>query len=116
VLSEEEVLGLQEAASTVKIEESLLDYMVRIAEATRTSHLFELGCSTRGLLALRRCAQAYAYVHGRDYVTPDDIKAVAVPALAHRVVVARTFESTGAWHREEDDAIREVLDEVAVPL
>ncbi len=116
VLSADEVSSLQEAASNVKVDESLLDYMVRIAEATRTSHLFELGCSTRGLLALRRCSQAYASVHGRDFVTPDDIKAVAVPTLAHRVVVARTFESTGSWHREEDEAIGEVLDEVAVPL
>ncbi len=116
VLDVHEVLALQEATSHVKVEDSLLDYMTRIAEATRTSHRFELGCSTRGLLALRRCAQGYAYVNERDYVTPDDIKAVAVPALAHRVVVARTFESSSSWHREEDDAIREVLDEVAVPV
>ena len=116
VLGTEEVLALQEAASRVKIEDSLLDYMARLAEATRTSHKFDLGCSTRGLLALRRCAQAYAYIHDRDYVTPDDIKAVAVPTLAHRVVVARTFESSSSWHREEDEAIREVMEEVAVPV
>ena len=116
VVSREEVVELQEHAAAVKVDDDLLDYMVRIGEATRLSALFELGCSTRGILALRRAAQAYALLDRRDYTTPDDIKYVAVPVLAHRVQVARTFERSGMIHHEDEEAIRRILDEVEVPL
>ncbi len=116
VLEAEEMIELQEQAMDVKVNDDLLHYIVRIAEATRTSPAFELGCSTRGALSLRRCAQALALVRGRDFVTPDDIKEIAVPVLAHRVAVARTFEVTGFSHHEDEAAIRSVLEDVAVPL
>jgi MoxR-like ATPase len=116
VLETGDVLALQEQCASVKVEDALLDYMTRLAAQTRTSPRFELGCSTRGLLALRRCAQAYAMLDGRDYVVPDDVQAVAVPTLAHRVQVARTFEQNGPSHREDEDAIREVIAAVEVPL
>ena len=61
--------------------------MVDIVEATRKGEQIVMGVSPRGNLALLRCAKAYAYLDGRDYVTPDDIKALAVPVLAHRVVL-----------------------------
>ncbi len=116
VLTADHVVALQEAVVAVKIEESLLDYIVRIGRASRDSPRFELGASTRGLLALRRCAQATAYLAGREYVVPDDIQKVAVPVLAHRVQVARTFERTGLVHHEDEDAVRELIDSVDVPL
>ncbi|MCB2154440.1 AAA family ATPase [bacterium] len=116
VVTGEEVIEMQEKAAEVKVDDDLLDYMVRIGESTRLSALFELGCSTRGILALRRAAQAYAYLQKRDFVTPDDIKHVAVPVLAHRVQVARTFERSGMVHHEDEEAIRRILDEVEVPL
>lgn len=116
VLENAEVLLMQEQCASVKVDDAILEYMTRIAAVTRTSPRFELGCSTRGLLALRRCAQAYAMLDGRDYVVPDDVQAVAVPALAHRVAVARAFEAGGYAHRDDEDAIREVLTQVEVPL
>lgn len=116
VLSKEQILALQEAVAEIKVDNDLLDYIVRIANETRISSDFELGCSTRGALALRRCAQGLAAVRGRDYVTPDDIKEVAVPTLAHRIQVARTFEVSGFSHHEDENAIRRVLEQVAVPL
>lgn len=116
VLAAEEVIEMQEIAAKIKVDDDLLDYMVRIAEATRTSSLFELGCSTRGVIALRRCAQAVAALRGRDYVTPDDVKEIAVPVLAHRVQIARTFEVSGFSMHEDENAILRILEEVAVPL
>jgi len=116
VLTGAEMLEMQDEASRIKVDDDLLEYVVRIAEATRSDSAFELGASTRGSIALRRCAQALAAVRGRDFVTPDDIKEVAVPVLAHRVQVARTFEMSGFSHHEDETAIRRVLDQVAVPL
>lgn len=116
VLTAEQVVAMQEIASLIKINDDLLDYIVRLAEATRSSPQIELGCSTRGTLALRRCAQGLAALRGRDFVTPDDIKEVAVPVLAHRVQVARSFEIGGFSHHEDENAIRRILDEVPVPL
>ena len=116
VVTPEEVTELQSAAGDVRINDDLLDYIVRIGEATRSSSLFELGVSTRGLLALRRCAQAYALLKDRDYVVPDDIKAVSVPCLAHRCQIARTFERSGLSHHEDEEAVRKLMEEVEVPL
>lgn len=115
-LTTEEILDMQQVAENIKIDDDLLEYVVRIAEATRTSSMFELGCSTRGAIALRRCAQAHAAIKGRDFVTPDDIKEIAVPTLAHRIQVAQTFEVSGFSMHEDENAIRRILDEVAVPL
>ncbi len=116
VLSGEEVLEMQEAAASVKVDDDILDYMVRVAEATRTSSLLELGCSPRGAIAMRRCAQALAALRGRDFVTPDDVKEVAIPTLAHRIQVARTFDVSGFSLREDENAVRRIMDEVSVPL
>ncbi len=116
VLTAAEVLEMQDMVSRVKVDKDLLDYMVRVSEATRQSPRIELGCSPRGTIALRRSAQALAALRGRDYVTPDDIKEVAVPVLAHRMQFARTFETSGFSHEEDESLVGEVLGEVAVPL
>lgn len=116
VLTADEVIAMQDFAMRIRVDDDLLEYIVRIAEATRNSRQFEIGVSTRGAIALRRCAQALAAVRGRDFVTPDDIKALAVPVLAHRVQIARTFETAGFSHHEDESAIRNILGEVAVPV
>jgi MoxR-like ATPase len=116
VLETHEVMEMQEIAAGIRVEDSLLDYIIRLAEATRQNEEIELGVSTRGVIALRRCAQALAALRGRDFVTPDDIKEVAVPVLAHRIQLARTFDMGGfSWH-EDERVIRRLLDTVAVPL
>lgn len=116
VVSAAEMRDMQSIAAAIKIDDDLLDYIIRLAEATRTGSAFELGVSTRGTIALRRAAQALAAVRGRDFVTPDDVKALAIPVLAHRVQVARTFELSGFAYHEDENAIRRVLDGVAVPV
>jgi len=83
----EEVLALQQEVERVRVEESVLDYVMAIVAATRTSALLALGVSPRGSLALLRAAQAHALADGRDYLVPDDVKGLAVQALAHRVML-----------------------------
>jgi MoxR-like ATPase len=113
VLSAEEALALQEKAETVRVDEALLDYILAIVKATRCSEVLALGVSPRGSLALYRAAQALALVEGRDYCIPDDVKALAVPALAHRVIVkARWGQEEGA---EAEAAIREIVGAIPVP-
>ncbi|MGH7428047.1 MAG: AAA family ATPase [Candidatus Methylomirabilaceae bacterium] len=87
VLSAEELLGLQEIVERVRVEESLADYLMAIVEATRRHEGLTLGVSPRGALALYRAAQALALIEGRDYCIPDDVKRLALPVLAHRVLI-----------------------------
>src|SRR5262249_30701424 len=87
VLSRDEVVALQQQADQVAVDDAILDYIVRLAETTRSHKAFKLGLSPRGALALTRAARAHALVHGRDYCVPDDVKAVAVPVVAHRTIV-----------------------------
>ena len=86
VVSPDEVLALQDAADRVKAEESVLDYLLAIVTATRQAPLLAHGVSPRGSLALLRAARARALCDGRDFLVPDDVKLLAEPALAHRII------------------------------
>jgi len=117
VLSGEEVLAMQQEVEEVKVDNDLLEYIGRIAAATRNSPHIELGVSPRGALALRRVAQAKAYFEDRDYCIPDDIKTMIEEALAHRIQVAKSFESGGiGGHREDEEILRQVVSDIEVPL
>lgn len=116
VLSGDEVCAMQEGVRQVKIEESLLGFIVQLVQGTRKSPLIELGCSPRGALALRNGAQAHAYLEGRDFCIPDDIKSVAVAVLAHRLGIARTFDETTEAMGEGTQAVLALLEETAVPI
>jgi len=87
VVEAEELVALQAATTEVRIDAKLADYMLAIAEATRGGGEFSMGVSTRGLQSLYRASQALALCEGRDYVVPDDIQRLAVPVLAHRVLL-----------------------------
>ncbi|HEX9820829.1 MAG TPA: MoxR family ATPase [Methylomirabilota bacterium] len=87
VLDAADVLGLQDELERVRVEESVLDYLMTLVAATRASPLLRLGVSPRGSLALLRAARARALADGRDFLVPDDLKMLAVPALAHRVLL-----------------------------
>ncbi|KRT67954.1 MAG: putative methanol dehydrogenase regulatory protein MoxR, MoxR-like protein ATPase [Candidatus Rokubacteria bacterium CSP1-6] len=115
VLSAQEVTDLQAATEKVRVEESLLDYVMAIVGATRGSPLLALGVSPRGALALLRASQARALVDGREYVVPDDIKRLAVPALAHRVLVRARLERAAGSELEADAIIDALLQEIPVP-
>jgi MoxR-like ATPase len=113
VITCEQVLQLQERVRQVTVEESLSDYLLDIAEATRKSDVLQVGVSTRGSLSLYRASQALAFVEGRDYLIPDDIKRLAVPVLAHRVIL-RGYQY-GTQRDAADTLVRRLVEEVPVP-
>jgi MoxR-like ATPase len=115
VLAVDEVLELQEAAERVRAEESVLDYLVALVAATRRSPLLSLGVSPRGSLALLRAARAWALADGRDYLLPDDIKDLAVSALAHRVMLRARLGTPGAGGMDGEAAVRAIVQEIPVP-
>jgi len=115
VLSGETVQDLQAQVETVKVEESLLGYVMAIVQATRSHAALALGVSPRGSLALVRAAQALALTEGRSYCVPDDIKQLAIPALAHRVIHRARWEAAGDRHDDAETVIREILQDVPVP-
>jgi len=109
------VKTLQEGVETIRVEDALLDYAMSIVEETRRHPGIALGVSTRGVLAWYRAAQAAALAAGRDFVVPDDLKELAIPALAHRLVLAQTHESLGRARAEGERLVAEIIGRVAVP-
>jgi len=107
------LVAMQQAVETVLVEESVGRYIVSLVNATREHPQVLVGASPRGALALLLAARAKAIVAGRDYVTPEDVKTVGVPALAHRVTLKPEM-----WLRrvEPADVIRGILDEVPTPV
>jgi MoxR-like ATPase len=93
VLSTNEVTALQGQAAQVKMDPALMDYLLDIVESTRGHEQLHTGISPRGSLALMQTSQALALIEGRDYVTPDDIKAMVVPVCAHRVITKNHMSS-----------------------
>jgi MoxR-like ATPase len=111
VLSIADVLGLQEDVERVRVEDSVLDYLMALVAATRAAPQLRLGVSPRGSLALLRAAQARALADGRDFLVPDDLKALAVPALAHRVLLRGTPGAAA----DADALVAALRDAVPVP-
>lgn len=116
VMRKEEVLAVQEAVERVYVEDSVLEYLTEIVGRTRDHPQVLQGGSPRAALGLQRAARVVALLNSRDYCVPDDVKEMAIPALAHRLVLrsrAQTIEP-GSVHEEE--VIREILENVAVPV
>ena len=111
VLTLEELLQARQEVKQIFVHECVMEYMVSIVDATRQGGNIIMGVSTRGNLALLRCARAYAYLEGRGYVTPDDVKALAIPVLAHRLVLG--YGSHGSETARE--LIRKLIDTTPVP-
>jgi MoxR-like ATPase len=95
VMSKQDVLELQARVNQVKVDEALVEYIIRIAAATRENEQLQVGISPRGSLALAQTARATALLHQRDYVVPDDIISNVIPVCAHRVI-ARTYMHDGS--------------------
>ena len=113
VASADDVLRIQALVRQVYIDPVLRDYLVQVIRATREHPDVELGASPRATLGLYRCAQALAGIRGQEYVTPDDIKTLATPALAHRIILksmARLRE------RSQESVVNEVLEAQTVPV
>lgn len=116
VLSVQEVLDLQHAVEKVRLDDSLLQYLLAIVAETRRSDLLALGVSTRGAMALHKAAKALALVRDRDYCLPDDIKDLAPAVLSHRVML-RIRENMLVRSSEDDEGvIKDIVESVPVPL
>lgn len=115
-LSSEDVISLQEKVDAIRIEESLLKYILDVVEKTRSSDRISLGASPRGGLALKQAAKASALCEGRDYVIPDDIKHLAVHVLAHRIIPSGMSGEPSGRIESARKLIRDLLDEVRVPV
>ena len=116
VMSAEEVIELQQAARRVKVDDSLLDYLMKIVEATRHSELLDLGISPRGSLALFRAAQALALTEDRDYCLADDIKRLVIPVFSHRIIVNSRYSSRLRRGEEAEGVLSEIVKNVPVPI
>jgi MoxR-like ATPase len=115
VLDGQTVLSLQAQADAILLEESLLGYAMAIVQATRSHPALALGVSPRGSLALIQSARALALVDGRRYCIPDDIKELAVPVCAHRIIPRARWEGAVESAADPEHAIREIVQEIAVP-
>jgi MoxR-like ATPase len=109
VASSAELLELQTATSSIRVEDAVVNYLLEIAERTRQHEQLSMGVSPRGAQALYRAAQGMAAVQGRDFVTPDDVKQLVVPVCAHRVAVRARGMSA-------ETILRDILTQVEVPL
>jgi len=112
VIDGQTLLELQAAIEHVHVGQAVGAYIVELVSATRTSGSTAVGASPRGSLAVLKLARCKAALAGRDFVTPDDVKAVAVPALAHRLMLRPEL-----WVQQVagDDIVREVLESVPTP-
>ena len=113
VMNVDEILPLQDQVPGVRLDPGIVDYILDIVEATRSDEQLHLGASPRGALALTQAAQASALLEGRDYVTPDDVKSLAIPVLAHRVI-SKTYLHNGDANATAR-ILQQILDQVTAP-
>ena len=116
VLSAAEVSELQEAVSDVSVDDAIVDYLMRIVSATRSSEMLDLGVSPRGTLSLFRAAQALALTEERTYCIPDDIKRLVIPVFAHRLTVSSRYSSAMRRSEEAETVLQEIMKTISVPL
>jgi MoxR-like ATPase len=116
VLSGDDLVTLQDTVARVTVDDALVDYMLAVVERTRTHESLAMGVSPRGAQALYRATQALAAVEGRDYATPDDVKRLALPVFAHRVVVNSRVALAPRSTEAAERVLNEILTLVDVPL
>ena len=113
VISEKDILQARQAVTRVEIHQNVAEYIATITSSTRTNPDLKLGVSTRGTLALARASKAYAYLKGRDYVTPDMVKIMAPHVLIHRMIVK---PEVAVVNKTAGHILKEILDAVKPPL
>jgi MoxR-like ATPase len=109
----EEILAAIEETANVRVQEDVRRYLVKVTRATRADADVRLGASPRATLALHRAAQAWAAIQGREYVLPDDVKRLAVPVLAHRLIASLEARLRG---RDAGAIVESILESVPVPV
>ncbi|ALM76121.1 AAA family ATPase [Thermococcus barophilus] len=113
IVTPEEVVEMQKAVEDVYVSDAVLEYITDIVKATRENKReIDIGASPRGSLALLKLSRAYAALEGRDYVIPDDVKKIAVPALSHRLILKREL-----WYTRvsQESVMQRILEKIPVP-
>jgi MoxR-like ATPase len=113
VTTPEEIIQLQNVRRIIRVEDSVRDYIVRIARSTREHSEVQLGASPRATMALYHSAQAWAAIQGRDFVIPDDIKFMAPHVLTHRLMMSPQAQLRG---RQPNQLISDIVDSIPVPV
>jgi len=113
VTTSAEILRLQEQRKGIRVEESIRNYIVKVARATREHAEIELGASPRATLALYQTSQAWAAIQGRDFVLPDDVKFMAPHVLTHRLMISPKAQLRG---RRPEEMVADIVDSVPVPV
>jgi MoxR-like ATPase len=112
VLTADQLITFQTLAQQVHVEANLIRYIAQLATDTRNNPLLFLGASPRASLSILTSAKSFALIHGRDFVSPEDIKTVAYPVLRHRVILSPEKEMEGVT---ADEIIRQIIDKIEVP-
>ena len=115
IITRTDLLKIQALAGRVFVEDTVLDYILKIITATRTETEFKAGASVRGGLSLRIAAQARALMHGRDFVIPEDVQEMVAPVLAHRLSLARQTSDALEERRTVVAALRRIVAAIATP-
>lgn len=116
VLTAQDVIELQEASRDVHVDDSVAKYMLAIVQATREHEHVKLGVSPRGSLAFYEATQAFAMVEARDFVTPDDVKRMAIPVISHRILIKSRGGNLAASSLERARVVGDVLKRTPIPV
>ena len=112
ILTAQQILHFRQFAQQVHIENNLVKYIAQIIQETRNNAMLFLGASPRASIAILNGAKAYAMISGRDFVSPEDIKFVALPVLRHRIILSPEKEMEGVT---TDEVVKQIVDKVEVP-
>ena len=116
VLTPAQVESLQAEVDSVRAEPDVVDYLMALVQATRSDARLRMGVSPRGAIALFRAARAYALMDGRRYLVPDDVRTMAPPALAHRLLPAGASSATSEAHDEARAILEDIVADTPVPV
>jgi MoxR-like ATPase len=112
ILTAQQILHFRQFAQRVHVESNLINYIAQIIQETRNNSMLFLGASPRASIAILNSAKAYAMINGRDFVSPEDIKFVALPVLRHRIILSPEKEMEGV---SADEVVKQIIDKVEVP-
>ena len=116
MLTGADVLEMQQAVAQVRVDDSLVGYILAIVRATRESEQFSLGVSPRGSQMLYRAGQAMAFLDGRSFCVPEDFKPLVMAVFAHRVALNGPYSSTHKKSQQAEQLMQEIVDSVPVPI
>ena len=116
VLEPTQVLHLQREVSGVRVDDSLIEYVMAIVQRTRIEPRLQMGVSPRGAIGLLRASRAYALLSGRDFLVPSDVQKLAVPCLAHRILPVGVSAASHEAHEEAGAIVLSILEDIAVPV